>query len=86
MPSLLTLFVFILNAWAGIDVLHSSKTNGAKALWIALILGLPVIGCLVWLLRRQRQIEARRTAAAYAPGYVFEKERVLHLYRGAPGA
>jgi hypothetical protein len=44
------LIILILNIWAIIKIFNSSASAGAKAIWIAVILVLPVLGFLLWLL------------------------------------
>lgn len=48
MGGLLGLVVFILDIVAIVDVLKSSLDTGKKALWIILVLILPVIGMLFY--------------------------------------
>ncbi|MEM9433617.1 MAG: PLD nuclease N-terminal domain-containing protein [Pseudomonadota bacterium] len=42
------LIVFGLGIWAIVSIINSSATTGSKAIWIILVLVLPVIGFLVW--------------------------------------
>ncbi len=44
------LIILILNVWAIIKIFNSSASAGAKAIWIVVILVLPVLGFLLWLL------------------------------------
>ncbi len=44
------LIILILNVWAIIKIFNSSASAGAKAIWIVVILVLPVVGFLLWLL------------------------------------
>jgi len=54
MSGLLGLVVLVLDVLAIINVIKSSMTTGKKALWIVLILLLPVIGLILyWLLGRK---------------------------------
>jgi len=46
---ILGLIVLVLNIWAIINIVQSSKTTGSKVLWVVIILLLPVIGFLIWL-------------------------------------
>lgn len=48
MTKLLWLVVFILDIWAIINVLQSAAKTIEKALWIVLILVLPLIGLIIW--------------------------------------
>lgn len=50
MSSLLSLIILVLDIAAIFDCLKSSMTNGKKALWIILILLLPVVGLILYFL------------------------------------
>ncbi|MFA5394218.1 MAG: PLD nuclease N-terminal domain-containing protein [Candidatus Ratteibacteria bacterium] len=50
MGGILGLFVLILDIIAIVDVLKSSMDTGKKALWIILILVLPVLGMVLYFL------------------------------------
>lgn len=45
---LLGLLVLIANIWALVSIIGSGATTGAKILWCALVLILPIIGFIVW--------------------------------------
>lgn len=45
---LLGLIIFGLVIWAIINIAQSGASSGAKALWILLVLILPVIGLIIW--------------------------------------
>lgn len=45
---LLGLIIFGLVIWAIINIAQSGASAGAKALWILLVLVLPVIGLIIW--------------------------------------
>lgn len=47
---LLGLIVLILDIYAILKIAQSSASNGAKALWIALVIVLPVLGLIIWFL------------------------------------
>lgn len=47
---LLGLIILFFDIWAIIRVIQSSAGAGAKALWIILILFLPVLGLILWFL------------------------------------
>jgi hypothetical protein len=49
----LTLFADI---WALVHVAQSNASPGGKAIWIALILLLPVLGFILWLLLGPRSV------------------------------
>jgi hypothetical protein len=42
------LLVFIADVWAIIQVLQSRESSGTKALWIVLIVLLPIVGLIIW--------------------------------------
>ena len=44
------LVVLIGDIWAIINILQSSASNEKKALWIVLVVVLPVLGLILWLL------------------------------------
>ena len=50
----LGLLVLILDVWAVLKVVGSSRSTGTKVFWIVLILLLPVIGLIAWLLAGPR--------------------------------
>ncbi|MFT4585110.1 MAG: succinate dehydrogenase/fumarate reductase cytochrome b subunit [Gammaproteobacteria bacterium] len=47
---LLGLIVLVIDIWAILSIASSGAGNGAKALWIVLILFLPVLGVVLWAL------------------------------------
>lgn len=50
MGGLLTLLVVVVDVIAIADVLKSTKATGKKALWVVLILLLPVVGLILYYL------------------------------------
>ena len=48
--SLLGLLILIADVWAIISIFQSSASNEKKALWIVLVLLLPVLGLILWFL------------------------------------
>lgn len=42
------LLILAADVWAVLNIFQSSATNGAKALWIVLVLVLPVLGLIIW--------------------------------------
>jgi hypothetical protein len=46
--SLLGFLILVADIWAILSVVQSGATNGAKALWVALILFFPLGGFLIW--------------------------------------
>jgi hypothetical protein len=47
---ILGLIIIALDIWAILRVVQSGVSTGAKAIWIVVILVLPVIGLIIWLL------------------------------------
>ena len=50
MQGILGLVILVLDIWAVVQVVQSSMTGGKKALWIVLILILPVVGLVLYYL------------------------------------
>jgi succinate dehydrogenase/fumarate reductase cytochrome b subunit len=42
------LLILVADVWAILNVFQSSESNGSKALWIVLVLLLPVLGFVIW--------------------------------------
>ena len=40
--------VLVADVWAILNVVQSSESTGSKALWIVLVLVLPVVGFAIW--------------------------------------
>ena len=51
---LLGLIVLIADIWAIVKTIGSPSSAGSKALWIVLILILPVVGLIIWLVAGPR--------------------------------
>lgn len=45
---ILGLLILIGDVWAIISIFQSSASNGKKALWIVLVVLLPVVGLILW--------------------------------------
>jgi hypothetical protein len=45
---ILGLLVLIADIWAIVNIFQSDATTGAKVLWIALVLVLPLLGFVAW--------------------------------------
>jgi hypothetical protein len=45
---LLALLVLVADVWAILNVFQSGESTGSKALWIVLVLVLPVLGFVIW--------------------------------------
>lgn len=48
MKGLLGLIVLVLDIWAVLQVAQSNAVTMVKVLWIIVILGLPVLGLILW--------------------------------------
>lgn len=48
------LLILIADVWAIMNVVGSHSTPGKKALWVVLVLILPVLGFLIWLMAGPR--------------------------------
>ncbi|HZM47380.1 MAG TPA: PLDc N-terminal domain-containing protein [Burkholderiales bacterium] len=44
------ILVLIADIWAILNIAQSSASTGHKALWIVLVLLLPVVGLIIWFL------------------------------------
>ncbi len=51
---LIGLLILAADIWAIINVVQSGASNGAKVLWILVILILPLLGLIIWLLAGPR--------------------------------
>ncbi len=49
-PGLLGILILIADIYAILKIAKSSTTDGKKALWIAIVLVLPVLGLIIWYL------------------------------------
>jgi hypothetical protein len=45
---ILGLLILIADIWAIVNIFQSDATTGAKVLWIALVLVLPLLGFVAW--------------------------------------
>lgn len=48
------LILLILDVWALINVINSSRDNGSKVLWVLLVLIFPLVGFIAWLVAGPR--------------------------------
>jgi len=53
------LALLAIDTWAIVSVLGSGRPTGAKAMWTAVVLGLPVAGFIAWLMAGPREREYR---------------------------
>ena len=42
------LLILIADIWAVLNIAQSRESTGTKAIWIVLVLVLPVVGLLIW--------------------------------------
>ena len=49
------LLVLAADVWAILNIFQSSSTKGSKALWIILVLVLPLIGVIIWYFAGPRE-------------------------------
>lgn len=47
--------VLLADIWAILNIFQSSSTTGSKALWILLVLILPLLGVIIWYFFGPRQ-------------------------------
>ncbi len=47
---LLGFIIFVLDVYAVLQIAESTASNGRKALWIAVVIVLPVLGLILWFL------------------------------------
>ena len=50
LEGILGILHLVVAIWAILSIMKSGESTGAKALWILLVVLLPVIGLIVWLL------------------------------------
>ena len=48
LTTLFGLLILIADIWAIINIFQSSESTGTKALWIVLVLVLPLLGLVIW--------------------------------------
>jgi len=48
LSALLSLLILVADVWAIVQVAQTNESAGSKALWIVLILLLPVLGLAIW--------------------------------------
>lgn len=49
------LLVLAADIWAILNIIQSASTTGSKALWILLVLVLPVLGVIIWYFAGPRE-------------------------------
>ena len=48
LSAILSLLILIADIWAIINIVQSSESAGSKALWVVLVLVLPLLGLVIW--------------------------------------
>lgn len=49
------LLVLAADVWAILNIFQSNSTTGTKALWIILVLALPLLGVIIWYFAGPRE-------------------------------
>jgi hypothetical protein len=52
---ILGVLVLIADVWAILNIFQSASSTGSKALWIALVLVLPLLGVIIWYFAGPRE-------------------------------
>jgi succinate dehydrogenase/fumarate reductase cytochrome b subunit len=52
---ILGLLVLIADVWAILNIFQSASSTGSKALWIVLVLVLPLLGLIIWYFAGPRE-------------------------------
>ena len=55
MESIFAIFVLIVDIWAILNIFQSSADTFKKALWIALVVVLPLLGVIIWYFAGPRE-------------------------------
>jgi hypothetical protein len=48
LTTILSLLILIADIWAIINIIQSNESAGMKALWVVLVLVLPLLGLAIW--------------------------------------
>jgi len=48
LSTILSLLILIADIWAIINIVQSSESTGTKALWVVLVVLLPILGLIIW--------------------------------------
>jgi hypothetical protein len=46
--TIICLLILVADIWAIINIVQSKVSTGAKALWVVLVLVLPLLGVIIW--------------------------------------
>jgi len=52
---ILGLLILLADVWAILNIFQSTSTTGSKALWIVLVLVLPLLGVIIWYFAGPRE-------------------------------
>jgi succinate dehydrogenase/fumarate reductase cytochrome b subunit len=52
---ILGVLVLIADVWAILNIFQSASSTGSKALWITLVLVLPLLGVIIWYFAGPRE-------------------------------
>jgi len=52
---ILGVLVLLADVWAILNIFQSASTTGSKALWIVLVLVLPLLGVIIWYFAGPRE-------------------------------
>jgi hypothetical protein len=52
---ILGVLVLVADVWAILNIFQSASTTGSKALWIVLVLLLPLLGVIIWYFAGPRE-------------------------------
>ena len=48
LSAIISVLILIADIWAIINIVQSSESTGTKALWVVLVLVLPLLGLAIW--------------------------------------
>jgi hypothetical protein len=48
LTTIVSLLILIADIWAIINIIQSNESAGSKALWVVLVLVLPILGLIIW--------------------------------------
>ncbi|HYQ73373.1 MAG TPA: PLDc N-terminal domain-containing protein [Gammaproteobacteria bacterium] len=52
---ILGVLILLADVWAILNIFQSASTTGSKALWIVLVLVLPLLGVIIWYFAGPRE-------------------------------
>ena len=48
LSAILSLLILIADIWAILNIIQSNESTGTKALWVVVVLLLPLLGLVIW--------------------------------------